>query len=166
MTLGRAGAIAGVMGGVLRAASSFAPDVIASQTARELLYLVIDVCLLAGLVGVYWPQRRRTSVTGLSGFALAVIGLVLVRTRRAITTVDLYPAAAAAVAIGVTLLSFSEWTARRMAGWIPLALACSVAIGAISVAAPAWGALFVWSGVVFGIGFAGMCLSAWRHRSS
>jgi len=43
----RAGAVLGVIGGVVRAAGSFAPMLIASDDARTRLYVAIDVCLAA-----------------------------------------------------------------------------------------------------------------------
>jgi hypothetical protein len=49
----RAGAIMAVMGGVLRAAASFAPAALTSAVARESLFLAVDVCLAMSLVSFY-----------------------------------------------------------------------------------------------------------------
>ena len=47
------GGLVAIAGGLLRAASSFAPVVIGSGLARESLYIVVDVCLTVGLIGFY-----------------------------------------------------------------------------------------------------------------
>ena len=50
-TLVRAGGLAAIAGGALRATASFAPVVIDSDNVRESLYIVVDVCLTIKLVG-------------------------------------------------------------------------------------------------------------------
>ena len=47
------GGAAAVAGGALRAAASFAPVLIHSDTGRECLYIAVDVCLTIGLVAFY-----------------------------------------------------------------------------------------------------------------
>jgi hypothetical protein len=66
-----------------------------------------------------------------------------------VSSVDIYPFAAVAVALAV-----SEWSVRRMAAWIPVAFALSLAVGAIGTVVTRGAALFVVSGVVFGVTFA------------
>ena len=155
----RAGAMLGVIGGGLRAAGSFAPTLIAPNDARTWLYIVIDVCLTAGLLSIYLPRRHRVSALGSIGFFLALAGLIANRTSPAITNVDLYPIAAASIAIGVTVLSFSEWRSRRMAAWIPAAFALSLVTGGIGMSkTPGAGVLFIVSGILFGTAFAAMAI--------
>ncbi len=104
-TLVRAGGLAAIAGGTLRAAASFAPVVIDSDIERESLYIVVDVCLTIGLVGYSALHSKSIGWPGASGLALALAGLATVRANRAISAVDLYPAGALATACGVILLS-------------------------------------------------------------
>src|SRR5262245_15249836 len=151
-----AGARLGVLGGVLRAAGSFAPTLIASDTMRAWLYIVIDVCLAAGLFSIYLRRRHRMSTAGFIGLFLALAGLITNNIGPAVTHVNLYPIAAPAIAVGVSTLSLSEWHARRMATWIPVTFALSVVLGGIGMFVPWAGTLFIVSGVLFGTAFAGM----------
>jgi hypothetical protein len=151
-----AGAILGVMGGVLRAAGSFAPTLIASDAMRSWLYIVIDVCLAAGLFSIYLPLRHRMSTAGSIGFFVALAGLITNNIGPVVTHVNLYPIAAPAIAAGVLTLSLSEWRGRRMATWIPVTFALSVVLGGIGMLVPWAGTLFIVSGVLFGTSFAGM----------
>lgn len=156
----RTGAVLGVIGGVVRAAGSFAPMLIASDDARTWLYVAIDACLAAGLLSIYVPRRHRMRAGGAVGFFLALGGLIAVRISPAISRDDLYPVAAAAVATGVMTLAFSEWRAMRMAAWIPVTFALSLALGSIGTFASGAGSLFIVSGILFGSAFAAMAIAA------
>ena len=156
----RVGAGLGILGGGLRAAASFAPALIASDRARTWLYVTIDVCLAAGLLSLYLPRRRRMSTAGLVGFLVAILGLIAGRTGPAVTNVNLYPVTAAAIAVGIITLAFSEWRALRMALWIPVTLALSVVVGGIGTFVAGAGMLFVASGILFGCAFAAMAITA------
>jgi hypothetical protein len=156
----RAGTVLGVIGGVVRAAGSFAPMLIASDDARTWLYVAIDVCLAAGLLSIYLPRRHRMRVGGAVGFFLAFGGLIAVRASPAMTHVDVYPVAAAAVATGVTTLAFSEWRAMRLPGSIPATFALSLGLGSIGTLTSWAGSLFIVSGILFGSAFAAMALTA------
>jgi len=157
----RAGAVLGVIGGGLRAVGSFAPGLIASDAARTGLYIVIDTCLAAGLLSVYVPRRHRTRAGGAIGFFLALGGLIATRASPALTRVDLYPETAAAGAIGVMTLAFSEWRSERLTWWIPPAFALSLAVGGIGTFVAGAGTLFIVSGVLFGVAFAAMAITAY-----
>ena len=156
----RAGALLGVIGGGLRAAGSFAPALIASDRTRAGLYVTVDVCLAAGLLSVYMPRRRGMSAAGPVGFYLALAGLIATRISAAFTRVDLYPISAAAVAIGVMVLALSEWRAGRLAAWIPGAFALSLVVGSLGTFVAGAGSLFVVSGILFGVVFAAMAVTA------
>lgn len=156
----RAGAVLGIIGGGLRAAGSFAPTLLASDDARTWLYVAIDVCLMAGLLSIYLPRRHRMGTAGPIGFFLAVVGLIATRTAPAITHVNLYPLTAAAVAVGVVALAFSEWQARRIAIWIPLVFSLSLVVGSMGTLVSGAGPLFILSGILFGGAFAAMAVTA------
>lgn len=162
----RTGAVIGTVGGALRAAASFAPSLIASDDARTWLYIGIDTCLALGLLSLYLARRHRMRAAGTAGSFLALGGLIAGRIGPAITDLDLYPVTAAAVAIGVLMLAFSEWQMRRMAAWIPLTFALSLAVGSIGMFVAGAGALFILSGILFGGAFASMAITARWDSSS
>jgi hypothetical protein len=157
----RAGALLGVIGGGLRAIGSFAPTLVASNRSRTGLYVVIDLCLTAGLVSIYALRRHRMSAAGVIGFFVALVGLIATRASGALAPVDLYPLSAAAVAIGVFVLALGEWRARRVAAWIPVTFALSLVLGSLGTFVAGAAPLFVVSGVLFGGAFAAMAVTAY-----
>ena len=156
----RTGAVIGTVGGALRAAGSFAPRLIASDDARTWLYVAIDICLAVGLLSLYLPQRHGMRAAGTLGSFLALGGLIVGRIGPVVTDLDLYPVTAAAVAVGVLMLAFSEWQMRRMAAWIPLTFALSLVVGSIGTFVAGASALFSLSGILFGGAFAAMAITA------
>ena len=156
----RTGAVIGVIGGGLRAAGSFAPKFIVSDDMRTWLYVAIDIGLAVGLVSIYVTRRHGMRTAGTIGFFLALGGLVAGRISPAVTDLDLYPATAGAVVIGVLVLAFSEWRIRRMVAWIPLTFALSLVVGSIGTFVAGTGALFIVSGILFGSAFCAMAIRA------
>jgi hypothetical protein len=152
----RVGGLLGVSGGALRAVGSFAPMLIASDPIRAGLYFLIDVCLVAGLLSFYIPLHGRISLVGSVGFYVAVSGLIATRTSAALGRVDLYALFAAMVAFGILVLAVSTWRAARLAVWVPATFALSLVIGSVGTFVAGAGALFVASGILFGIAFAAM----------
>ena len=156
----QAGAMAAVAGGLLRIAASFAPVVIASGSSRELLYVVVDLCLIAGLFAFYVSRRASLRWPGTCGFVAALVGLAIVRANR-VSPVDLYPVASITIVCGLTVLTLASWRAERSPGWVPLAFAASLILGVLGSAVPRVSVLFVVSGVVFGTAFAGAGWTIW-----
>jgi hypothetical protein len=152
--------VIGTVGGALRAAASFAPALIVSDTARTWLYVAIDICLAVGLSSLYLARHRGMSAAGTAGSVLALAGLIVGRIGPVVTDLDLYPVTAAAVAIGVVILGFSEWQTRRMRAWIPFTFALSLIVGSIGTFVDGASALFILSGILFGGAFAAMALTA------
>jgi hypothetical protein len=157
----RAGALLGISGGALRAIGSFAPALIASDPIRAGLYFVIDVCLVAGLLSIYVPLRDRIAVVGSVGFYVALFGLIATRTSAVLTRIDLYAVFAAMVASGILVLAFSAWRAARLAAWVPVTFALSLVIGSVGTFVAGAGALFVASGILFGVAFTAMAIAAY-----
>ena len=93
---------------------------------------------------------------GILGSFLGLGGLIAGRIGLAMTDLDLYPVAAATVAIGVLMLAFSEWQMRSVAAWIPLTFALSLVVGSIGTFVAGTSALFILSGILFGGAFAAM----------
>ena len=78
----RLAALCAVGGGLLRLASPFAP-VILGERALQLSWLAIDGLLLFALIGLYGSRWERLGVTGLAGFVIAILGLLMVRSASA-----------------------------------------------------------------------------------
>ena len=156
----RAGAAAGFVGGALRAVASFAPGV-GSDRELQVLYLVIDVFLLLGVLGFYELRHEDIGRPGAVGFVMSLVGLAVVRSSRAIPGVDLYPVGALTFAAGVLALSASAWKAKTLTAWVPVAFLVSTLAGVVGAVIDSAGWLFVLSGVVFGVGFAGLGHGTW-----
>jgi hypothetical protein len=160
----RLSAQAAIVGGLLRIASSFAPVLIRSNLARQSLYFAIDVCLTVGLAGFWWQSSKDFGRRGVIGLAMFVAGIATVRASAFISAVDVYPAGALITAGGAILVSASAWAAHKLPRWVPLAFALSTLLGVVASVANA-GALLVWSGVIFGVAFAGLGRQTWIRLS-
>jgi len=101
----------------------------------------------------------------MAGLILALVGLATVRASWAISTVDLYPAGALATACGVILISARTWVAREIRGWVPIAFLLSTLVGLAGSYMRGADAIVVWSGVIFGIAFAGLGVETWKPHS-
>ena len=161
----RAGAVAAILGGALRAAASFAPTLVESDLRRESLYVVIDACLAGGLTAFYGQRSERLGRSGTAGFMLALIGIAIVRANRLISTADLYPVGALAIACGLIVLSVSAWRERTIHGFVPAMFFFSMLLGIVGTLVHSASALFVCSGVLFGIAFAGLGIETWTSAS-
>ena len=155
-TLVRAGGTAAVIGGVLRAAASFAPD-LGSDVALQALYFTVDLFLILGLLGFFELRHEDVGLPGASGFLVALVGLQIVRSSRAVPGIDLYPGGALAFTVGLIVLSGAAWKAHTLAGWVPAALVLSLLAGIVAAVLNA-PFLFALSGVTFGLAFAGLGL--------
>jgi hypothetical protein len=156
----RAGGIAAILGGILRAAASFAPNV-GSDIERQLLYFLVDIFLLLGLLGFYELRHQDVGRAGAFGFVLALIGLLVVRSSRVIPGLDLYPVGALLFAGGLIALTGSAWRVTMLAGWVPAAFSVSTLLGFVGSVGDNAGGLFVLSGVLFGAAFAGLGRELW-----
>ena len=95
------------------------------------------------------------------GLTLALAGIMAVGLDRALLFGNLYPVVALATAIGVMALTSSLWAGRMISGWVPLAFALSMLLGIVGATVTEANSLFVWSGVVFGVAFAGLGCMIW-----
>ena len=145
--------IAAVLGGLLRIGSAFvpwAPDV----AWLEALYLVIDVLLLFGLMGVYFAYRALIGVFGFIAFVIAEGGIAsIVGPDTVAFGIDTYQAGVLVITAGLTLFAIQLLVTRAGPMWAPLAWIASAVIG-VGVTAggnPALG--FHLGGVLFGLGF-------------
>jgi len=151
----RVGGISAILAGVLRAAGSFASG--PGEIERQTLYFIVDLLLLLGVLAVYAQNHEELGRWGAGGFLATIVGILLVRSSRAVPGVDLYPAGALTVAGGWLLLTVMWWKAAKGSGLVPLLFLLSVVIGAAGQLVPrATATLFVASGVVFGAAMVGV----------
>jgi len=151
-TLLRLAALAAVIGGGLRISAGLVPAMM-DAPSRELLYFTVDALLIAGLMGLYLDRSRELGWSGILGFAIAVLGLLIVRSAQMrVFGIGGYAVGAPVALIGTTLLGVSlalRGTQRWAAGlWL-----ASLAIGH----AASFGAGESWiplaAGILFGAGF-------------
>jgi hypothetical protein len=53
-----------------------------------------------------------------------------------------------------------------ISGWVPLAFALSMLLGIVGTTVTGANTLFVWSGVVFGVAFAGLGCTIWSSSNT
>jgi hypothetical protein len=155
----RWGGLAAMIAGILRGVSSLAPNVAAGESIA-LLYLVTDIFLLIGMMGLYGFQHRESGAWGLGGCLLAIGGLAIIRTG-AITGLNLYPIGAVIFAMGLSALAIGSWVAGKLPRWVSIVWVVSTVIGFVGYFAPGLNFLFVVSGVLFGVSFASAGLKVW-----
>jgi hypothetical protein len=156
----RAGGVAAIVGGILRAAASFAPS-LGSDFEQQLLYLVVDIFLLLGLLSFYELRYQDVGRSGALGFLMALVGVLVVRSSRVIPGLDLYPMGALALVGGLIVLCACAWRVKALPVWVPTAFVVSTLIGLIGISAGNSGWPFVVSGVLFGAAFVGLGREVW-----
>lgn len=152
-TLIRLGGLAAVLAGILRAVNSFIPTD-ASGSAIAVLYLLTDLFILFGIFGMYGFQHQESGLWGFFGFLLAIVGIAIIRTG-AISGVSLYSIGASIFTVGLSLFAVGSWKARKLPKWISSFWLLSAIIGVVGYFVAGLSLLFVLSGVIFGIAFAG-----------
>ncbi|NJM99396.1 MAG: hypothetical protein HC800_21675 [Phormidesmis sp. RL_2_1] len=159
----RLGGLAAILAGILRGVNSFIP-INAFSGATPILYLLTDIFLLFGVIGIYGFQHQESKLWGFCGFLLAIIGIATIRTG-AIAGINLYPIGALTFAAGLSLFAVGSWIARKLPRWISVFWVLSTVVGFIGYFIPGLSLLFVISGVIFGIGFAGAGIKIWSAMS-
>jgi hypothetical protein len=152
-TLLRLSAIAAIAGGLLRAADPLFGAAHLPNTTLEQIWFVIDVLLLCGATGIYLANRE-TGLGGFLGFAVFVIGILLVRST-GVTFFGLggYQAGATVALIGIALFAVTLAARRTQIAAASLWLA-SLGAGLLSRTGLGAAYLVAVSGVLFGLGFA------------
>ena len=150
----RLGATAAVAAGALRTATSFVPYTEAGA-GLEALYLIVDILILFGVLGVYAASSGQLGSWGFTGFVLAVVGSAIIAGPDGrIGPADMYAVGALSLGTGVVLLAVASWRARTLPRWIAILWITSMGAG-IAGAAIDLGALLVLSGVAFGVALMG-----------
>lgn len=147
------GGIAAVLAGMLRAIASFIPAAI-PEVALQLLYILTDIFILLGIFALYGVQYKETGKSGFLGFLIAVVGILVIRSSKALPGVDLYPAGSLIFSLGLITLGIRLWWANILPSWVVGLWSLSVFVGTIVYAVPSLNLLFVAAGLMFAIGFA------------
>jgi hypothetical protein len=159
----RLGGLAAIVAGILRGVNSFVPSSPPS-VAIAILYLLTDIFILFGIIGIYGFQHQESRLWGGFGFLLAIIGIAIIRTG-AISGVSLYPIGASTFTAGLSLFAIGSWIAQKLPRWVSVFWVLSTIVGFIGYFIPSLSLLFVISGVIFGIGFAGAGIKVWSATS-
>jgi hypothetical protein len=159
----RLGGLAAIIAGILRGINSFLPNSI-SGVAIELLYLLTDIFILFGMMGLYGFQHQESGLWGFFGFLLAIVGIGMIRTG-SISGVNMYPVGALIFAAGLSSFAVGCWIASKLPHWASVFWVLSTIIGFIGYFVSGLSLLFAISGVLFGIGFAGAGFKVWSATS-
>jgi hypothetical protein len=151
----RWGGIAAIIAGILRGVNSLLPANLPTVTS-EILYLLTDIFILFGIMGIYGFEHQESGWWGFFGFLLAIVGTgIIIGPDGSIGGVNMYPVGSLILAAGLILLAVGSWIANKFSRWIPVLWVLSTIVGFIGYFIPGLNLLFVISGVMFGIGFAG-----------
>ncbi len=155
------GALAAVAAGILRVAGAVLP---ADQASLGLavLYLMTDVGITLGLIAWYWAQQASVGAWGTESFVIAIVGVELIRSNGSLPGLALYPPGALLVVVSVDLLAILAWRGGQLPAWVPGLLVLSAITGLVGSIVPELGALFVFAGGAFGVGFVGVGSVVWR----
>jgi hypothetical protein len=159
----RSGGLAAIVAGILRGINSFLPSIHPNVTI-SILYLLTDIFLLFGIMGIYGFQHQESRSWGFFGFLLAIVGIAIIRTG-SISGFSLYPIGASIFTAGLSLFAVGSWIARKLPRWVSVLWILSTIVGFLGYFIPGLNLLFVASGVIFGIGFAGAGMKIWASTS-
>jgi hypothetical protein len=145
----RLAGVAAILAGVLRALDAFVFKFLSMHDSEQ-LFLVTDIFLLFGLIGIYSRVANRVGWGGLAGFAAALVGILLVRSANGI--IDAYVVGATIVAVGVAVMSVGALAARAFPRPAPILWIAALVAGLLAYYIESdW--LFQAAGVSFGLGF-------------
>lgn len=162
-TLIRLGGFAAVIAGILRGINSILPSTL-PESMIALLYLLTDIFLLFGMMGLYGFQRRKSGLWGFSGFLLTIVGIAIIRTGT-LSGVNLYPVGALTFAVGLVAFAMGTLIASALPKWIAVCWIISPIIGFVGYFSPSLNPLFALSGLLFGVGFSSAGLKVFSAES-
>ena len=147
--------IAAILGGALRIVSAFIPWA-PGQLWLEGLYLAIDLCLLFGLMGIYFAYRETLGVLGFAAFAVAETGIASIVGPDGVVPewgVDAYQLGVATITVGLSLFAVALLATRSGAPWGPLCWLVSAVVGVGAFYSGEADIGFFAGGLFFGLGF-------------
>jgi hypothetical protein len=130
------------------------------------LYLLIDVLLLFGLLGVYAYQHAESGIWGFAGFLLAAVGLESIGGPDGkIGDLDIYTTGATLIGIGLVALGVGSWRAQKVPRYVPALWVLSTVVGMSGFLFAGSTLPFQIAGVAFGLGFVGAGTRIWSDPS-
>jgi hypothetical protein len=141
----RLGGLAAIVAGILRGVNSFVPS---DAPSVAILYLLTDIFILFGIIGMYGFLHQEARLWGFFGFLLAIVGIAMIRTG-AISGVNLYPIGASIFTVGLSLFAIGSWIAQKLPRWVSVCWVLSTIVGFMGYFIPSLSLLFVISGVIF-----------------
>ena len=149
------GALAAIAAGLCRIVAAILPTGL-DLVGLEWFYLVIDILLMLGLVGVYAYQHSECGVVGLIGFVVSAIGIEAIGGPDGkIGTVDIYATGASVIGVGMVLFGIGSWCGRKLPRYVAASWILSTAVGVAALATNFSGTAYAIAGALFGIGFVG-----------
>jgi len=144
---------AAIAGGALRIANMLTLHLL-DPLSLELSYLLTDLFLLLGLTGWYAAHAGKLGASGIAGFAIAVAGILVIRSAALFPGYG-YRVGAMALLAGLVVMNLTALlplSRARLAAWLwLLSLICALASVAAAplaiVSAAAFGAGFICAGV-------------------
>ena len=154
---------AALAGGALRLAAIFATSAFAPQTLAW-FYLLIDILLMLGLAGWYHARAERLGGAGLTGFVIAIVAILLIRSAGLFGAAT-YQTGAALFAVGLAVMSVPALLGADRPLLAPaLWLAClSAGIAALALK-PLAAPLGTAAVVLFGLGYLAAGVELLRER--
>ncbi len=150
----RLSGVAAIIGGLLRMAHSFSAGRF-DESVLQASYLITDVFLLFGILGIYLYQSKALGRFGLIGFIVVLVGISIIRGRD-LFGVGAYLLGASAFSLGLTVLSVAMLRGTGLSRWIPRVWICTFVAGGAGLIFPSAAApCAVLAGVLFGAGFVG-----------
>ena len=144
---------AALLGGALRIASAVLPQASLGSSA-ELLYLVIDLALLAALLGIYLSRHEAVGRPGFIGFAIALPALaVIVGPDGQLYGIDVYRAGGALLMVGLALIGVAQLRAKVGRTWSSVGWLAAFAMTVVLALLPTHAWPFVAVGILLGSGF-------------
>jgi hypothetical protein len=160
----RLGGLAAIIAGILRGISSLVPTS-TSTFVIAFLYLLTDIFILFGMLGLYGFQYKESGLWGCFGFLAAIAGIGIIR-YGAISGVHLYSIGALIFVGGLTLFAVGSWIANKLPRWVSVFWILSTMVGICGYFVPGLNLFFVISGLIFGIGFSGAGIKVWSATSA
>lgn len=157
------GGLASIIAGILRGINSLLPTSMPTATLAS-LYLITDIFILLGMMGLYGFQERASGLWGFLGWLLSIGGIGIIR-YGAIAGANLYSAGALLFAAGLILFAVGSWLANQLPRWVSVVWILSTIVGICGYFVPGLKQLFVISGLMFGIGFSAAGLKVWSATS-
>ena len=166
-TLIRLGGLSAILAGLLRIGTSFIPLLTAEQGPfLEAIYLITDLLILFGVLGVYAHQHQRAGYPGFAGFLLAMMGTaIIIGPDGRIGNLEMYILGAMMISVGVVLLAIGTWQADQLSRWVPVLWVVSTltGIGGFLLGGVAW--TFLIAGVAFGLAFLLAGVNIWTSST-